>query len=184
MHLKVLGLGLSKTGTTSLGLALEALGYRNYDCPGAISRLDGFDSATDCTPALWWRKGRITADKYIITLRSLDDWLKSIKAHWARNCHKFEGHRQKAPAMWEMRHYFYAGNDFDEDIFRKAYSLHKEEVLKNAKPLLVYYLCEGEGWEPLCEFLDKPIPDHPFPHVNRTGRPDHIPPNVEERCVS
>jgi hypothetical protein len=23
-----------------------------------------------------------------------------------------------------------------------------------------------DGWEPLCEFLDKPVPDEPFPHVN------------------
>jgi type II secretory pathway component PulL len=24
----------------------------------------------------------------------------------------------------------------------------------------------GDGWEPLCKFLDKPIPSAPFPHVN------------------
>ncbi|KAJ9149365.1 NAD dependent epimerase/dehydratase [Pleurostoma richardsiae] len=24
----------------------------------------------------------------------------------------------------------------------------------------------GDGWEPLCKFLDKPIPSTPFPHVN------------------
>ncbi|KAM0366855.1 hypothetical protein ACHAPK_008335, partial [Fusarium culmorum] len=24
-----------------------------------------------------------------------------------------------------------------------------------------------DGWEPLCKFLDKPIPDEPFPHVNK-----------------
>jgi hypothetical protein len=23
-----------------------------------------------------------------------------------------------------------------------------------------------EGWEPLCRFLDAPIPDEPFPHIN------------------
>lgn len=23
-----------------------------------------------------------------------------------------------------------------------------------------------DGWEPLCKFLGKPIPDEPFPHVN------------------
>lgn len=184
MHLKVLGLGLSKTGTTSLNLALECLGYRNYDCPGAISRLEGFDSATDSVPAMWWRKGQITADKYILTLRSLDDWLKSIKAHWAKHRDKYDAQKYKAPALWEMRQYFYASNDYDEAIFRQAYQSHKEEVLRKAKPLLVYYLCEGEGWGPLCNFLDRPIPDHPFPYANRTGRPDHVPPNVEERCVS
>ena len=23
-----------------------------------------------------------------------------------------------------------------------------------------------EGWEPLCKFLNKPIPDEPFPNIN------------------
>ena len=26
-----------------------------------------------------------------------------------------------------------------------------------------------EGWEPLCGFLDKPVPDEPFPHANSVG---------------
>lgn len=30
--------------------------------------------------------------------------------------------------------------------------------------LLEYQL--GSGWEPLCEFLGKPVPDVPFPHLN------------------
>ena len=27
----------------------------------------------------------------------------------------------------------------------------------------------GEGWEPICKFLGKPIPKEPFPHMNRLG---------------
>lgn len=30
--------------------------------------------------------------------------------------------------------------------------------------LLEYKL--SDGWEPLCEFLGKPVPDQPFPHLN------------------
>ena len=26
-----------------------------------------------------------------------------------------------------------------------------------------------EGWNPLCKFLDVPVPDTPFPHVNDTN---------------
>ena len=33
--------------------------------------------------------------------------------------------------------------------------------------LLVWNL--KEGWEPLCKFLNKPIPNEPIPHDNRTG---------------
>lgn len=28
----------------------------------------------------------------------------------------------------------------------------------------------GDGWEPLCEFLDKPIPDVEFPHSNAANK--------------
>lgn len=34
--------------------------------------------------------------------------------------------------------------------------------------LLEWYI--GDGWEPLCKFLDKPIPDVEFPHANTTGK--------------
>jgi len=27
----------------------------------------------------------------------------------------------------------------------------------------------GEGWEPICKFLNKPVPNVPFPHMNRMG---------------
>lgn len=30
--------------------------------------------------------------------------------------------------------------------------------------LLVFNL--SQGWEPLCKFLGKPVPNKPFPHVN------------------
>merc|ERR1712105_285251 len=35
--------------------------------------------------------------------------------------------------------------------------------------LLIWNL--KEGWAPLCAFLDKPTPDGPIPHDNRTGDP-------------
>ncbi|KAK2591935.1 hypothetical protein QQS21_010377 [Conoideocrella luteorostrata] len=28
----------------------------------------------------------------------------------------------------------------------------------------------SDGWEPLCEFLDKPVPDQEFPHANSAGQ--------------
>jgi hypothetical protein len=41
------------------------------------------------------------------------------------------------------------------------------EAVKGAVPperLLVYSV--DQGWEPLCTFLDLPVPQLPFPHVN------------------
>jgi hypothetical protein len=45
-----------------------------------------------------------------------------------------------------------------------------DAAVKKAIPadrLLVYRV--EQGWEPLCKFLNKPIPDKPFPRVNDTA---------------
>ena len=51
---------------------------------------------------------------------------------------------------------------------RQVYKRHYEDIRTAAatqgRPVLDYEL--GSGWEPLCRFLDKPIPDQPFPKVN------------------
>jgi hypothetical protein len=46
---------------------------------------------------------------------------------------------------------------------------HHERVKRAVPPerLLVWEV--GEGWEPLCGFLDVPVPDEPLPHANDRG---------------
>lgn len=56
-----------------------------------------------------------------------------------------------------------------EEWRRKAkagYRAHNEMVKRVTPPerLLIFKL--DEGWEPLCQFLDKPIPDVAFPQIN------------------
>ncbi|KAI0123376.1 P-loop containing nucleoside triphosphate hydrolase protein [Xylariales sp. AK1849] len=49
---------------------------------------------------------------------------------------------------------------------RDVYQQHYLEIRKAARPgqILEYKL--GSGWEPLCKFLGKPVPDAPFPRKN------------------
>ena len=48
------------------------------------------------------------------------------------------------------------------------YRRHNAEVASTipAERLLVYD--PADGWEPLCRFFGRPIPDEPFPRVNST----------------
>ena len=62
-------------------------------------------------------------------------------------------------------------NTFNDRFADKAYALkvfndHTEEVRRAvpAEKLLVYNV--KEGWEPLCAFLEVPVPDKPFPRLN------------------
>lgn len=57
----------------------------------------------------------------------------------------------------------------NEKKLRQGYLKHNLYVqsIVPKENLLIWNL--KEGWAPLCAFLDKPIPDGPIPHDNRTG---------------
>jgi hypothetical protein len=38
---------------------------------------------------------------------------------------------------------------------------------ENQDQLLVLDLDEGDAWQKICSFLHIPVPDFPFPHVNK-----------------
>lgn len=69
-----------------------------------------------------------------------------------------------------LMHGQWGARDFDDwrakakDGYREHYALIKKLVPK--EQLLVYQL--GSGWQPLCVFLGKEVPDVGFPHVNET----------------
>ena len=52
---------------------------------------------------------------------------------------------------------------------RTAYKKHNLYVKSVVPPedLLIWNV--KDGWEPLCKFMGKPIPDGPIPHDNKTG---------------
>ncbi|MEP2935604.1 MAG: sulfotransferase family protein [Gilvibacter sp.] len=59
-------------------------------------------------------------------------------------------------------------NRFDSKQYaKKVFYKHIEEVKDHVpkKQLLVYDV--AQGWEPLCEFLNLPIPTEAFPHLNK-----------------
>lgn len=55
---------------------------------------------------------------------------------------------------------------YDEAFMCRYFEEHIEKVKRTipADRLLVYEL--GSGWEPLCKFLGKDIPDEPYPSTN------------------
>ncbi len=45
---------------------------------------------------------------------------------------------------------------------------HNDEVKRTIAPDRLLVFEPAQGWEPLCAFLGRPVPDEPFPHVNST----------------
>jgi hypothetical protein len=58
------------------------------------------------------------------------------------------------------------GKDWSKENVIKRYNEHNQHVIDTCPKdkLLVFEV--SEGWEPLCKFLEVPVPDIPFPHVN------------------
>ncbi len=50
-----------------------------------------------------------------------------------------------------------------------AYERHNEDVRASADPGRLVEWQPADGWGPLCEALDIPVPDEPFPHENTTA---------------
>ncbi len=178
---KIFGIGLSKTGTSSLAQALQRLGYRTKDCMGARSYVRGdlssidmdtvlaHDALTDTPIPSFYRDldARFPGSQFILTVRD--------RAGWLQSCRKQFNERSAAAQSEAHRLLFedlYGTNVFDEEGFSRGYERFVAGVHAYFKDrpgdLLVLDVTAGEGWEKLCPFLGRPIPDAPFPKANVT----------------
>jgi hypothetical protein len=67
--------------------------------------------------------------------------------------------------VWQGRGTFASGHERPEQLIA-GMQRHHEEVKATVPPERLLVWSVTEGWEPLCEFLEVPVPDVPFPHVN------------------
>ncbi len=175
---KTFGIGLSRTGTTSLTLALEALGLSAVHFPTTMKQIEEHDAATDTPVAASFQAldSRFPGSKFIYTVRDLPEWLES--------CRRFWGKRQESlfaanPFIVKLQRHLYGGIDFDPERFRHAYARHDALVrghfAERPSDLLVIDVCGGDTrWEPLCKFLGADVPDIPFPTTNASRLVDGV----------
>ena len=100
--------------------------------------------------------------KFILTVRDSESWMQSARNH-------FSGiYRPEYKSVYGLPHF-----DGHEDEFLAQFEAHNagvEEYFRDRPgKLLVVDLINGDGWEPICDFLDKPVPDMGFIHTNRAG---------------
>ncbi len=179
--MKLFGIGLSKTGTTSLAHALEILGFRVKDCLGVTNYIKGdlssinedalknYDALTDTPiPSFYQELDEEYPDsKFILTVRDMDAWLKSCKKQFSQKMadKQSEAHKQLFTDI-------YGTVVFNEDKYKQGYLDFVNGVIDyfNNRPnvLLVLDVTKGDGWEQICSFLDRPVPEIPFPKSNVT----------------
>ncbi len=193
MPLKVIGAGLPRTGTNSLQIALDQLGFG--PCHHMYKLLEdrsqwplwlrvyrgesvdweevyrGYNSAVDAPASFLWRElaAAYPDAKVILTTRPPDSWRRSMLAAGAA-IRTNPPSPQLAPFMQESVEFFAKLSPAmlppDDASAFAAFSAHNEAV-KNALPeerLLVFDVTEG--WQPLCRFLGALVPNAPFPRSN------------------
>lgn len=183
MKQKVFGIGLNKTGTSTLGECMIALGYRhlccrrdllialrNGDFETIFNEIEKYDSFEDWPYPLMYREifERYPTARFILTTRiDAATWLESLKAHSLRTsvaeqCRTL-AYGRAYPFGFEAEHTaFYEKHNADVVSFFRQ---------RGASDRLLPVCWErGHGWTELCEFLGEKRPDKPFPHANAGTR--------------
>lgn len=172
---KIFGIGLSRTGTTSLHQALKLLGFKSKHFPFKLyfslndSLLAEYDAFTDSPVPLIYKDldKMFPGSKFILTKRSLNNWLSSmkwmfehgsVKWKWNNNIHKY--HKE-----------LFGCDTFNKNLLEnKYYSYHKEvkEYFENRnQDLLIMNIDKEANFEKLCSFLNLPIIKNDFPRSNK-----------------
>ena len=83
---RIFGIGLSRTGTTSLCHAMRALGFSAIHCPGSIKEIDEhiFSGDTPISARFEELDARYPNSKFIYTTRNVDEWVCSCLTRFAR----------------------------------------------------------------------------------------------------
>ena len=152
--LKVFGIGLTRTGTTSLAAAMQQVGYRVVHYPTRDDLFEGlYDSAYDLSVVIDYKAldQFFPGSKFIYTAREKNSWLDSMEQY-------LEHRRTRSKQQCVNRVLVYGQSSFDRKIYSFAYDRHHNAVLAYFKTrpqdLLVLNICGGEGWRPLLSFLD------------------------------
>lgn len=183
---KVFGIGLSRTGTTSLTHALQRLGYEaiHYDEDGDILSLNDlyrYDAATDtpCSARFEQLYYAFPESRFIYTTRAIDSWVESVTHHFE------ESDPSKVAMQYEKggRGVLHSDNFLSWvfiheslygrfDSWEEAYRAFDERVRSffdrhDSDRLLTISITGDDGWEELCRFLGKEVPSADFPHKNK-----------------
>ena len=194
--LEVIGAGFGRTGTHSLGLALEKLGFGPcYNLPEVTknpNHIEIWNNAIDGTPVDWkylfssyksaveWPSVTFIHElvqyfpeaKIILTLREPESWYESAKKTIFEglelSAHNPDPIKRERSGM--MRRLIlertFAGKYRDKEYAMAIYQKHIQQVIEIVPQESLLQFDIKDGWHPLCGFLKKPIPQEPFPWLN------------------
>jgi Sulfotransferase domain/N-terminal domain of galactosyltransferase len=187
---RVFGIGMHKTGTTSLHTALTQLGFHSAHWPsahwakavwnemttaGRSPTLERYYAVCDLPIPILFREldRAYPGSKFILTTRSQERWIASVENHWSLEHNRFRANWDHDPFTNKAHKLLYGQKGFNRDLFLARYRRHNTEVLEHFEDrpddLLVLDM-ESAGWPELCAFLKLQIPTEPYPKAFVTRR--------------
>jgi hypothetical protein len=190
MALDVIGVGLGRTGTLSLKVALEMLGLKPcyhmvevWANPASIGDwlqaangrpnwqkiFDGFSATVDYPGCHFWRE--LTAAypkaKVVLTVRDPEGWFESTQATiFSPQLRDRVGASPAAEFLQKTVWGAFGSGIDDRDHMIAAFERHSADVRRAIPQDRLLELEVAQGWEPLCEFLAVRVPTKPFPRLN------------------
>ena len=196
--MKLIGAGFGRTGTSSLKVALEMIGFgpcyhmqevikhpshvRPWVRAGRGEPVDfaallaGFEAGVDYPVANFYKELMATFPdaKVLLSVRDPHAWYRSTyqtiyQMHslprWFRWVNPLFDRflRLVELIVWDG---LFEGRFEDEARALAIFAEHTAEVKAAVPPEKLLIFDVREGWGPLCDFLNVPVPHQPFPHVN------------------
>lgn len=178
---KIFGIGLSRTGTSSLNNALEVLGFKSIHFPSIerniasgtyiLDELEPFDALTDTpiVPIFPQLDKVYPKSKFILTTRNKDEWIKSCEDYFKNKDLREKGTELERENNFH-RLFTYGCLGFNKERFSYVFEKHHNYVIEYFKDrvddLLVIDICSNPSWDKLSRFLGKKEPEVSFPHKN------------------
>jgi hypothetical protein len=145
---------------------------------------DGFEATVDWPGSFFYREliDFYPEAKVLLSVRDGDAWARSMRdTIWglfyddvlmqhmssarAKVDPKWHGYIEMMKGMWQ-RSGLLNGENTTAEWMGAAMQRYHDEVRATVPPERLLVWTAADGWEPLCEFLEVPTPEQPFPHLN------------------
>lgn len=195
MGIGVIGAGLPRTGTSSLGVALQQLlggpSYSMSSIPGHPFDLgtgwervfrgqpvdwgqvfNGYVAALDWPASMFWRELSEAYPEALVILSTRDNpevWWQSADATFLPFARlALAPDWNHGTGLTDLLERFAGIKDWNDPVtLMSAYERHNAEVRKSVPSHRLLEWNPSQGWEPICQLLHLPVPDMPFPWVNK-----------------
>ena len=183
---RIFGVGMQKTATTSLDCALKLLGFdsahwldgkwavailREMRAKGRSETLEKHYALCDLPIAILFKEldRAYPGSKFILTVRDEVDWLVSARNHWSYEHNTHRPDWDMYPAANLIHRATYGQKHFDAAVFLARYRQHNAEVREYFRnrpdDLLEMDMTKGAGWQELCPFVERPVPNVDYPRA-------------------